>query len=140
MKKVTIVRKSASKRFTISFLFFSSICSAIAATSIWSQSILSALLFLPTIIFLLILLLYYESYKIILTTSRMTISFLFVYSKSYSYTQIIDVYFANSFTNHEHLYVTFSNKKNIQIFMDDTNAEKARRIIQSHHSIRIRKW
>ena len=140
MKKVTIVRKSASKRFTIRFLFFSSICSAIAATSIWSQSILSALLFLPTIIFLLILLLYYESYKIILTTSRMTISFLFVYSKSYSYTQIIDVYFANSFTNHEHLYVTFSNKKNIQIFMDDTNAEKARRIIQSHHSIRIRKW
>lgn len=140
MNKITVVRKGASKRLTIRFLFFASVCSATAVTLIWSPSIQSFLLFLPAIISLFIMLLYYESYKITLTASRITITFLFIYRKSYSYNQIIDVYFANSYTNHEHLCVTFSNKKSIQIFMDDINAKKARRIIQSHHSIRILKW
>ena len=140
MKKVTVIRKNKAQRAGMWFLLIVFVCAAVAVCLLWSPYVQSFLLFFPIILPVLFMALYYEIWRVSLGTGKITIKRLFSGTKTYSYDQIIDAYVAYSYTLHEHICLSFSDGKRIRFRTEDENANMARRIIQSHHSIRILNW
>lgn len=135
MKNRVTVRKNRAQRFGLWVLFIFFFAIDVGCT-IWLQQFLSALIFLPWILIMFAMLLYYETWQIsFLSDTIKTKKFLF-YTRSYSYHQIVDVVESYSVTNHGYVAIIFANSKKIRFRLEDENANKAVRIIQSHHSIR----
>lgn len=137
MKKVIVVRKNEAQRAGMWFLLVIMVCAAAAVCLLWSPFVQSFLLFLPIILPVFFIVLYYEIWQLALGPSEITIKRLFLGAKTYSYGQITDAYVAYSYTLHEHICLSFSDGAKIRFRMEDENASIARRRIQSHHSIRI---
>lgn len=140
MKKMIVVRKNKSQRAGMWFLFVIMVCAVIAVCLLWSPFVQSFLLFLPIILPVFFMVLYYEIWQVSLAPNTITIKRLFFGTKTYSFVQISDAYTAYSYTVHEHICLSFTDGKKIRFRMEDENASIARREIQSHHSIRILNW
>lgn len=139
MKKVIVVRKNKAQRAGICVLIVIMICAAAIACMLWSPFVQTFLLFFLMILPMLFVVLYYETWRVSLGPNKITIKRMF-FEKTYFYYQITDAYVAYSYTQHEHVCLTFSDGKSIRFRSDDENAGIARRRILSHHSIRILNW
>lgn len=140
MKKVITVRKNEAQRMGLFCLLMLMICASITVCVLWSPYVQTFLLFVPIILPMFFVLLYYETWQLSLSSNKITLKYLFLQPMTYSYSQIIDAYAAYSYTLHEHICLTFSDGKHIRFRTEDENAGMARRKIQSHHSIRILNW
>lgn len=139
MKKVIVVRKNKAQRTGNRVLLVIMICAAAIACMFWAPFVQAFLLFFPAFLPMLVIVLYYETWRVSLGPNKITVKCMF-FEKAYSYYQITDAYAAHSYTLHEHICLTFSDGKRIIIKSEDDNAGAARRKIQSHHSIRILNW
>lgn len=54
----------------------------------------------------------------------------------YKYSQIRDVVTSNSYTDHNYIEIIFIDRKHLRFRADDDNAQKAIKILQSHHSFK----
>lgn len=140
MKKAIVVRKNKAQKVCIWFLLVLVICAAVTVCLLWAPFVQSIFLFLPIILPVLFMALYYETWQVSFGLSEITVNCLFFAQKIYYYRQISDVYIAYSYTLHEHICLSFSDGKKIILRMEDENTGKAKRVIQSHHSIRILNW
>ena len=140
MKKEIIVRKSRGRRLGLVVIFavMASLCvlSIVLLYPLYHFGCLSLIGILP----LLCVLLYYETWRVSINHKNITISYLGRHITSYSYYQIKDAYITNSYTLHQHICLTFFDNKKLIIRMDDENANKAVKIIQSHCSLRSLNW
>jgi len=139
MKKAIIARKKKSQRIGLLVLFLFMVCACIAVCVLWTTDILYFLLFLPGILSFFFVWLYYETWQITLATNQISIR-RFWKTRTYTYAQIAVLYTAVSYTLHDHICITFSDGKRIILRAEDENAGKARRCLQSHHSIRNLNW
>lgn len=139
MKKVIVVKKNKAQRAGNGVLLVIIVCAAAIACMLWSPFVQTFLLFFLAILPMLLVVIYYETWRVSFGLSKITIKRMF-FEKIYSYYQITDAYVAYSYTLHEHICLTFSDGKSIRFRSEDENAGIARRRIQSHHSIRILNW
>lgn len=140
MKKVIVVKKNKAQRTGICVLLVIMVCAAVIACMLWSPYVQTFLMFIPIILPMFFVLLYYETWQIFLGPDKITIKCMFYRARTYTYYEISDAYIAYSYTLHEHICLTFFDGKKIIIRLEDEDAGLARRRIQSHHSIRILNW
>lgn len=145
MKNTIVVKKNKAQRAGMWFLLGIFVCAATAVCLLWfpvlqSSALLFCVLLVPVILYVFLMALFYQIWQVSFGPIEITIRRLFFGTKSYTYVQISDVYAANSYTLHEHIHIAFSDGKKIVIRMEDENADAARKIIQSHRSIRSLNW
>lgn len=140
MRKEIIVQKSRAQRLGIICVFILllilSILEIILLYPVYYFGVLSLIGTLPV----LYILLYYETWQISVSSNKITVKCLFKRTKSYSFSQIVDGYIANSYTLHQYVCLFFYDKRRLQFRMKDENANKALKRIQAHHSLRVLNW
>ena len=135
-KKAVVVRKCKSHRAGIAV--FAILMFAILTIIILSlHSAAALLLYIPPMIILMPLTLYYLTWNIRFEEKVIVKRVFFVEISSCSYSMLCEVvkrYYTSerNFTIRMH----FLNKKTIQFRMDDENAEKAVKVLQKHCSIK----
>lgn len=140
MKRVITVRKNRAQRIGIRIILVLMIVFEGAMFVSWDPNFWLFLLLLLPLLPVIGICMYYETWHVTLGSKRITTGGIFVLSRSYSFYQMTDAYVAHSYTLHEHICLTFCDKKCIRFRMEDEHATLARRMIQSHHSIRIANW
>lgn len=81
--------------------------------------------------------LYYKSWEIVFEVDQIYKKVFFVTKKIYSYSQITDIVRDESYTEYEHILVTFKDGRKIMFRTTDENAYAAIKILCSHRSIRL---
>lgn len=132
---MVVVRKKKTEKFGIWTLAALVLAIAIVCT-VWSQQYILLLVFFPWILLSLCVLLYYETWKICFFADRIQTSVFIFHSRNYSYNSIIDAVKSYSFTDRSYVTIIFNNGCRIRFRLEDQNANKAVRKIQSHHSLR----
>lgn len=133
-----IVKKKKAHRIGIRIItLLFAICFGIISFYFASYDLYYALLFLPWLVMILMLWLYYETWQIWFQTDGITKKVFFITGKKYSYHLIKDV--VRYFANREGFYykLVFISGKKMRFRLEDENADKAVKRIHSHHSIRI---
>ena len=135
MKRSLIIKKYKPERVCFRFAFvFIIVIGAVCA--VLTQQYLWLLIFSPMLLFFLTILVYFESWHILFGPNGIRKSVFLMNARSYSYSQIMDVFEAYSFTNHGYITLVFHDGKRIVFRLQDENADKAVKIIMAHHSIR----
>lgn len=102
-----------------------------------SEKCLICLILSPIFFSILGILLYYQSWQIVFATNQIYKKVFFVTKKIYSYSQITDIVRDESYTEYEHILVTFKDGRKIMFRTTDENAYAAIKILCSHRSIRL---
>ena len=140
MKKEVVVRKKRSQRLGVFFVFLLMLTLSIFATvflyPLYYFGLLSIIGAMPA----LYIFLYYEIWCISFSAKEITVKCMFQRTRSYSYSQIVDGYIANSYTMYQHVSLTFCDKRKLRFRMEDENANRALKTIQSHYSLRSLNW
>lgn len=84
----------------------------------------------------LVLLLYYEVWKVSFFSEKICFVSLFCKKKEYKYAQIRDVVKGYSYTERFYIMITFTDGKCVRFRQEDENAQKAIATIISHRPIR----
>ena len=122
MKNVVTVKKNKAHRAGLWFFLVLVVC-------------------VPIILCVFFMALYYEVWQLSFSQKEISIKRLFFKLRTYSYAQISDAYTTYSISlRGEHICLTFSDGKRIVFLLNDENADKAKRILMSHHSLRAPKW
>lgn len=82
------------------------------------------------------ILLYIESWNIEFSAHRIIQKRFFLTTGDYSYTELREILFSYSLSDHEYVLLVFNRGKHIRFLMKDENAQKALRILGQHKSIR----
>lgn len=136
MDQILTVKKNTSHRIVLRTL--SIIVISICGMYIVSfRQLLMILVFVPGILIVSAVSFYYETWRVSFYSSEIVTSVFFIKTGRYKYTQISDVIKAYSLTDRTYIEVFFSNGKRIKFRLEDENAPKAIRKIQSKHSIRM---
>lgn len=134
MKKAHTVRKNGAQRMGIrilTLLFYG----AVAGCTVWSRQGLLFLSFVPWLLMMTALLLYFESWQIHMTRDTIRKSVCGIDVGPYSFQQIVDVSQFSSRTDHQYVVLTFWDGKKMKFRLEDDGAEAALREIGSHRSI-----
>lgn len=140
MKKELVVRKSKAHRQGIFITFVIMVVLSVLATILFHPIYYWGLISLIGVVPVLCILLYYHTWRISLSSKCITVQHIFRRTKSYTYSQVIDGYIANSFTLYRHVCLTFYDGKRLRFRMEDENAGRAVKTILSHHSLRSLNW
>ena len=135
--KSIIVKKCNSHRiavrfFTIVFLLVPAILSLCFKQTVWIMMLLCS----PVAVGMILMLLYYETWKISFDSDGVRKMVFGVSGKAYSYHQIKDVISRLSYTEQGIVRITFIDNRSIKFRLEDENADKARKRMLSYHSIR----
>ena len=135
--KSIIVKKCNSHRiavrfFTIVCLLVPAILSLCFKQTVWIMMLLCS----PVTAWMILMLLYYETWKISFDSDGVRKKVFGVPGKAYSYHQIKDVISRLSYTEQGIVRITFIDNRSIKFRLEDENADKARKRILSYHSIR----
>ena len=139
MNKTITIRKNKGHRICIRLFFFVLVaisfvvCRQTSGLAFW-------LLFFPVQLPAFILLVYYETWSISLTAHEIKLRCFIFWERSYRNCKIKDIYIAYSYTLHEYICIVFSDGKRVTVQTQDENANVAKRILKSYHSIRVSKW
>ncbi|MBP3538645.1 MAG: hypothetical protein J6J62_02250 [Oscillospiraceae bacterium] len=141
MKNVVTVKKNKAHRAGLWFFLVLVVCAAVAVCLLWAPFVQAFLLFVPIILCVFFMALYYEVWQLSFSQKEISLKRLFFMMRTYSYAQISDAYTTYSVSlRGEHICLTFSDGKRIVFLLNDENADKAKRILMSHHSLRAPKW
>lgn len=140
MGKEIIVRKNRAQRLGIICVFMLMLILSLLAIILFYPVYYFGVLSLIGTLPILYILLYYETWQISISSNKITMKCLFKRTKSYSFSQIVDGYIANSYTLHQYVCLLFYDKRRLQFRMEDENAKKALKGIQAHRSIRVLNW
>ena len=139
MKNRTIVKKYKPERIGSRIILILLFFTAVAASSFCVSFPHGMLMFSPLLLSACFMVFYEETWKIVFDSKKLT-CYHFLGSRSYSYGQITDAYIAHSATMHQHIRLTFSDGKRISFRLKDENGQQAKRVIQSHCSLRAPEW
>lgn len=140
MKKAVVVQMNKSHRIGVlvvsSLLIVGVLASMIAMASMAEMELwLKTLLCIAPIIPLLILPLYYASWQIVLNINGIQKKLFWINMGSHSWAQVKEVRSTFSYTEQEIISIHFKDGKTVRFRMTCENADKARKLILSHHSI-----
>lgn len=137
--KKVVVKKNKAQRigvciFTLMFMiaqiiFVLSISNAEKKSVVW--------IFLPIFLTFMGIFLYYKSWEIVFEVDQIYKKIFFMQKKHYTYSQISDIVRDESYTEYEHILVTFKDGRKIMFRTTDENAYAAIKILCSHRSIRL---
>ena len=135
---MVIVRKKKAEKFGIRSFCLTLLVIAIVC-AVCSQQYILLLAFLPWLLLSLCVLLYYETWKICFFAEKIQTSVFLFRTKSYLYNNIMDAVKSFSLTDRSYVTIVFYSGNKIRFRLEDQNADKTVRKIQSHHSLRIDK-
>lgn len=135
--KSIVVRKAYGHRIALRFftaLFLAAI--AVIAACFRQLAWIILLMCSPVLAGMIGMLLYYETWQVILEQDGIRKRVFGFSGKARGYSQIKDVVTRRSYTEQGIIRVTFSDNSSIKFRLEDENAEKAKKRILSYHSIR----
>lgn len=135
MKTAIIVKKYTAERISFRVILVCWVLFTLLFVVVPQQYPL-LLVALPFVAIFFFLLVYYESWQISFDKKTIIRRVLFVRIGIYSYSQISDVFESYSETNHEYIMLVFSNGDKFSFRLKDENAYLAKKLINTHHSIR----
>ena len=140
MKKAVVVQMNKSHGIGVlvvsSLLIVGVLASMIALVSLAEMELWAKVLFcIVPIIPLLILPLYYASWQITFNGSGIHKQLFWINAGSHSWSQVKEVRSEYSYTDQEVIRIHFKDGKTARFRMICENADKARKLILSHHSI-----
>ena len=138
MKKNIIVKKNDKQRMGIS-LFIMVVGIAVVIMINSTKSLKITIVFLPFVLSLFILWLYYETWRIIFESDKIYKKVFFLRLKRYSYFEIKDAVIWHSYTEYHCITISFSDGNHLQFRLEDKNAKSAINRICSFRSVRIAK-
>ena len=133
-----VVKKNKAERYTLRICLL--LISLWFIVALLGQAYLLALVLLPIEVFFGVIVLYLESWQIVISANSITKKDFLRTTGPYSYLKIEEVYLSYSFTDHDYLFISFLDKKQITFRLKDDNAVKAVKIIQSHKSIEQKRF
>ena len=136
MENAVTVKKNINQRYGIRFLAFLYLIASLLALYLWEFSLLIALILLLPGIPLLVLLLYFETWKITFDVKQIVQYACFHQTGPYSYEQISSAVSGHSHTLNTYVRITFCDGKTFSFRMEDENARKATTTLSKRHSIR----
>ena len=134
MKKTVVVRKNSVLRncFRVGTAVIVTAC----LVTICCNRYPLLLIFGPMSGIFAFLLLYIESWNIEFSADRIKQKRFSLTKGDYSYTELREILFSYSLSDHEYVLLVFDSGKHIRFLMKDENAQKALRILGQHKSIR----
>lgn len=135
MRKAIVVRKNKGRRICVTIIsvvliaFLSLICTQKDYANL-------TIVCMPIVLALLVLTVYYDTWKLTLSSDEVSKQGFFTTTFQLPYSQISDILASFSSTEYDHVRIVFLNGKQVVFRRDDDNAGKAVTVLSSHHSIR----
>lgn len=136
MKKVTI-RKNQTQRYCFRFILL--LISLALVFILFCNEPPLLLVFFPCEVIFGVILVYMESWRILFYADHIEKQVFFITVDHYSYSDIKDIYISYSVTDHEYVVISYVNQKQMSFRLQDMNASKALKVLQSHKSVTLRR-
>lgn len=134
MKKTVTVKRNQAHRIGI-WLLSALILIGMGVLIVLSKQETAIVLCLIPVLILLPLLLYYKTWQLTFDHARIHKRVFWFHASSHSWHQIKEVRASWSYTEKSCIRILFTDGKSIRFRKKDSNAGKAMKWIQSHHSI-----